>query len=201
MRRLLTLLILTVVHPTASCAGQKPPDAVHFSILGVKIGEDSLESIENKLGKVTKCRINGHISIAGYTSSKEELIFEFSEVGGGDITGFYIHASSVPSHDGCTLSRIPEGVSNFNTGGGIHLGMTAKEFVAAFGSPENSSKESDWKYHWAWKAKLTDEERQAGSRTTPASTPPETADISVWIEARFVRGILSYFHISKLETL
>jgi hypothetical protein len=197
----LALLFLVGVQQNTSCAQQKPPDASHFSILGVEIGQDSSESLENKLGKITKCHTNEHISIAGYTNSKEELIFEFGEVGGGDITGFYVRPSSGRSHDGCTLSPLPSDVSELTTGAGIRLGMTQKEFLRAFGPPGNRSQGGQWKYHWTWKANLAEEERQAIARSTPGSTPPKTADISVWIEARFTRRSLSYFHISKLETL
>jgi hypothetical protein len=79
--------------------------------------------------------------------------------------------------------------------------MSEKEFMEAFGSPRHRSQGGEWKYQWAWKAKLTDKEREAVARSTPGSTPPEEADISVWVEGRFARGSLSYFHISKLETL
>jgi hypothetical protein len=203
MKRLATLVSLLLVFGPMepSRAQHKPPEASHFLVLGVKIGEDSYESLQSKLGEVTKCHTPEHITIAGYKNSKEQLVFEFSEVGGGDITGFSIRPRAKDSHESCPLSPLRGETSELTTGGGIRLGITEKEFVQAFGTPKSRSQGGHWKYHWKWKGNLTDEEKQAFERARPGATAPGTADISVWVTAIFTGSRLSYFHISKLETL
>jgi hypothetical protein len=200
-RAALATLILVLGSAEPSWAEHKVPGAEHFQILGVRIGEDSYESLQNKFGEVAKCHSQAHIAIAGYKNSKEELVFEFSEVGGGDITGFYLRPRVESLHEGCPLSLLPGGLSEITTGGGVRLGMTGKEFVRAFGAPKSRIAGGHWKYHWEWQKDLTDEERRAFDHARPGAVVPISADVSVWAEASFAGNRLIYFHISRLETL
>jgi len=189
--------------PTPAPQGHKvkPPGASHFSILGVAIGQDTLETIETKLGAVKECHEkNENASIAGYTDFKEDLVFEFGEVGGGDVTAFYLTThEQAPS---CPLSTlVQKRKAGLTTKGGIHLGMTEEQFIRVFGLPKSRSRKGQWKYFWTWKEKLTDEEKKAIADATPASTVSDEAHVSIWIQARFSNGVLRYFYIAKLETV
>jgi hypothetical protein len=178
---------------------QKPPDSSHFSILDVTIGQDNLVALQSKLGTGKKCRAREHdgVEIVGYTDSKENLVFEFGEIGGGDVTAFYL---SLPSRTTpCPLSRLSTQTSGLVTKGGVHLGMTEQEFVRIFGPPESRSAGGQWKYDWTMDAKYTDEEKKAAAAAGRA-VPADTYLIGITVEARFVKGILQYFYISKLAS-
>lgn len=177
-------------------SGQKPPDPSHFSILDVTIGQDNLATLQGKLGAVMKCHTNEHdgVDIAGYTDSKENIVFEFGEVGGGDVTGFYL---SRPGRSlGCSLSRLPSKISGLTTKGGIHLGMTEAGFTSVFGPPK-SKRDNLWKYDWTLDAKYTEEEKEKAAKAGEKIL--DTYSIGITIEARFSGGVLRYFYISKLE--
>lgn len=177
--------------------GQKPPDPSHFSILDVTIGQDNLTTLQSKLGAVKKCHTSEHdgVDIAGYTDSKENVVFEFGEVGGGDVTGFYL--SSSRSTLSCPPSHLPSKISGLTTKAGIHLGMRQEEFVRIFGPPKGQTGDL-WKYDWTSEAKYSEEEKKKAAKAGYAV--PNKYLIGITIEARFAEGVLQYFYISKLET-
>jgi hypothetical protein len=176
---------------------EQPPDTSHLSVLGLTIGKDTLASLQDKLGPVKKCHTNEHVSVAGYTNGKEDLIFEFSEVGGGNVTAFYLRPSQqVPT---CPLSRLPSQTSEVATKGGIHLGMAEVEFLHIFGPPESRNKQGKWSYYWTREVKLTEEEKREAVEATPGYTVSDTADVAISIEACFSNATLRYFYISKVE--
>ena len=61
---------------------QKPPDSPQFSILDVTIGQDTLVTLQKKLGTGKKCRGSEHegVEIVGYTDSKENLVFDSAKL-------------------------------------------------------------------------------------------------------------------------
>jgi len=174
-----------------------PPDGHHLTIEGVTIGQDNLDTLQRKLGPTKMCHTKEHVSVAGYRNSKEELIFEFSAVGGGDVTAFYLRPSSSPLS--CPLSDLKSNSSQLLSKGGIHLGMTEEEFAKIFGTPEAKDKSGAWEYHWTWTRSLTDEEKRKSALASPGYTASEKADVSIHIEAHFSNGVLDYFYISRLE--
>src|SRR6266849_9942365 len=124
----LCLFLMALPLDMHSESKQKPPDASQFSILGVTVGEDNLATLQSKLGPVKKCRAKEHdgVEIAGYVAATENIIFEFGEVGGGDVTAFSL---SLPSQRfGCPMSQLSPQSSGLTTKGGVHLGMTEDEF-------------------------------------------------------------------------
>src|SRR5437660_1710579 len=104
-----------------------PPDGHQLTIEGVTIGEDNLDTVQRKLGPTKMCHTKEHLSVAGYRNSKEELIFEFSEVGGGDVTAFYLQPSGSPLS--CPPSDLKSNSSQLLSQAEIHLGMTEAEFA------------------------------------------------------------------------
>ena len=49
------------------------------------------------------------------------------------------------------------------------------------------------------KAKLTEEEKRAAVNATPGYTVSDVADVAITIKARFAKGTLQYFCVSKRE--
>jgi hypothetical protein len=94
-----------------------PPSDSHFSILDVTIGKTNFQAIQDKLGPAKKCHSKRHdgVEFIGYANANEELVFEFGEIGGGDVTGFSV---SLPGRTtGCPLSPLPQRVSHLATKG------------------------------------------------------------------------------------
>jgi hypothetical protein len=183
--------------PTAK-EQQRPPTNLQFSILGVTVGEDNLKTLQKKLGPTTRCRDGEHAYIAGYTNSREDLIFEFGEVGAGDITGFYIRPAQRPMR--CSLSPLPSG-SGLKTAGGVHLGLARAEFVHIFGLPENQAKRSSWKYKWSWQEKLQDDgPKKANTGTVVVDPASDMVDVTVFAQAKFDGDSLRYFGIWKVRS-
>lgn len=197
-RSLCVFLILLQPH-LWSASKEKPPNDSHFSIREITIGKDNFQTVQNKLGPTKKCHTKEHdgVEVAGYTDSKENLVFEFGEIGGGDVTAFYL---SLPSRTtSCPLSRLPSQTSGLTTKAGIHLGMTKQEFIRIFGPPASRTDRGQWEYDWTEEAKYTEDEKEAAA-TAGHAVPADTYLVGITIEARFVRGVLQYFYISKLET-
>ncbi len=176
--------------------GQKPPDASNFSILGVTIDQDNLATLQKKLGPVKKCHITEHGDIAGYTDSKENVVFEFGEIGGGEVTGFYL--SSHRQATGCPLSPLPSRIVELTTKAGVHLGMTQQEFVHVIGSAPSRRTGDQWKYDWTLEAKYTEEEKRKAAAAGYSLS--DTYLIGITIDARFSEGILQYLSIAKVES-
>jgi hypothetical protein len=94
---------------------------------------------------------------------------------------------------------LPSEISELNTKGGIHLGMTEEEFGRIFGRPESRTPEGQWKYDWTLEAKYTEEEKKAAA--SAGYTVSATYLVGITIEARFAKSdhTLQYFYISRLE--
>jgi hypothetical protein len=174
-----------------------PPSDSHFSIPDVTIGKTNFQAIQDKLGPAKKCHSKRHdgVEFIGYANANEELVFEFGEIGGGDVTGFSV--SSPGRTTGCPLSPLPPRVSPLATKGGVRLGLAQQEFVGIFGSP--ASKTPSWTYDWTIEPKYTEQEKKdAASAGHPV--PADTYIVGITIEAEFKNGKLSYFYICRLES-
>ena len=175
----------------------KPPDPQHFSILGLTIGADNIETLQTKLGPVKKCHTRENVSVAGYANSKEVLIFEFGEVGGGDVTAFYLGPPS--QKVSCPLSQLSSQNSELVTKGGVHLGMTVDDFVHIFGPPMSRGNKGQWNYDWTREAKYTEKDRKTAA-AAGYEVSGDTYLVGITVKAQFKSGVLQYFYISKLET-
>lgn len=192
-------VFLIFLQPSQYSASKgKPPSDSHFSVIHITIGKDNLQTVQDKLGPTKECHAKHHdgVDIAGYAGPNETLVFEFGEIGGGDVTAFLL---SLPSRAAeCPLSPLPARVSNLTTNGGVHLGMTEQEFVAIFGDPATKTRRNLWKYEWMLEARYTDDEKKiAASAGHPV---PETYLVGITVEAEFKSGKLIYFYIAKLES-
>ena len=193
-------LFLSLLQPTqVSNSKQKPPVDSHFSVLDVAIGKDNFQTLQHRLGPTRKCQTKEHegVSIAGYASADEEVVFEFGDAGGGDVTGFFL---ALPARKtACRLSPLSPQSSPLATKGGAHLGMTEREFVSMFGDPETRNPSGHWKYDWTVESKYTEDEKKAAS-TAGHPVPSDTYLIGIVVEAQFEKGILQYFYISRTES-
>src|SRR5208283_4652402 len=164
---------------------QKPPSDSHFAILNVVIGKDDLQTMQHKLGPTKKCQTKLHdgVAVAGYAGPYEDVVFEFGEAGGGDVTAFFL---SLPGRKiGCPLSELPSRTSRPITNGGIHLGMTEREFIDIFGAPVTRTPSGQWKYDWTLEEKYTEGEK---AKSANAGRPvADTYLRGITIEAEFQR--------------
>jgi hypothetical protein len=178
---------------------QKPPSDSHFAVLNIVIGKDNLRTLQDKLGPTKKCRTKAHdgVAIAGYAGSNEDIVFEFGEGGGGDVTAFFLSLHG-PRKIGCPLSELSMPSSTLTTSGGVHLGMTEQEFVGIFGVPMIRTPAGQWKYDWTLEKKYTEKEKSEAANAGHPVTGSYLKGIT--IEAEFQKGRLSYFYISRLET-
>src|SRR5712691_3918971 len=69
------------------------PQKQQFTIVGIVVGEDTLKSVQKKVGPSTECAVSEHLTRIGYALSNETLLFEASDIGGGEITGFVLRKS------------------------------------------------------------------------------------------------------------
>jgi len=181
-----------------SVSKEKPPNDSHFSIRHITIGKDNFQTLQAKLGPTKKCHtthLDG-VDVAGYAAGDESLVFEFGEIGGGDVTAFSIGSPSEMTE--CRLSPLPAGVSHLTTNGGIRLGMTDQQFVSIFGDPQTETGPGFWKYEWTLDAKYTESEKKAAA--SAGHPVPDTYVVGIIVEAKFKDGRLIYFYIAKLES-
>ena len=199
MCRALCVFVLLLRQHSYSASKEKPPSDSNFSIQKVTIGKDNFQTLQDKLGPTRKCHTTHHdgVDIAGYADSTEALVFEFGEIGGGDVTAFSL---SLPNGTAkCPLSRLPTGVSELATNGGVRLGMTDREFVSIFGDPQTKTRSNYWKYEWTLEVKYTEGDKSAAaSAGHPA--PADTYLVGITVEAKFQEGRLIYFYIAKLQS-
>jgi hypothetical protein len=196
-RALCVFLILLQPHQDLG-SKEKPPNDSHFSIRQITIGKDNFKNLQDKLGPTKKCHTKRHdgVDVAGYADPEETLVFEFGEIGGGDVTAFSLSLPSGTTE--CPLSPLPAGVSHLATNGGIRLGMTGEEFVSIFGDPQTKTGSDFWKYEWTLDAKYTEAEKKAAAA---AGHPvPDTYVVGITVEAKFKDGKLTYFYVAKLES-
>ena len=193
-------VFLTLLQPSQYSVGkEKPPSDSHFSILHITIGKDNFQTVQDKLGPAKKCHAKWHdgVEIVGYADTSEELIFEFGEIGGGDVTALSL---SLPSRTtGCPPSPLSARASHLATDGGVRLGMTAQEFVSIFGDPDTKTRSGHWKYDWTLEPKYTEAEKKAAA-SAGYPVPSDTYLVEITVEAKFRGGKLIYFYIAKLES-
>jgi len=194
---LVLLTVLRLVLPVAS--NEKPPADSQFSILRVTVGKDDFQTLQDKLGPTKKCHVSDHdgFDLAGYSDSAGTLVFEFAEIGGGDVTAFSLGPPTRAV--ACRLSPLRPEHLQLVTGGGVRLGMTEQEFRVLFGEPVTRNRSGNWKYDWTFDAKYTEDEKRAAI----AAGHPVASDtylVGVIVEARFANGVLQYFYISKTES-
>lgn len=202
MKRAIWLLSFSAVVLSACMAqGQKDqrPDGRHFAVLDVIIGKTDFAGLQQRLGPVKQCRVEEeHTSIARYQLDKEELVFEFSVVGGGTVTGFYFGPPGWM--EPCPPSPLPSRVKGVSTSGGVHLGMKDAELIRLFGQPEKKNKQGQWDYYWEWEREMTDEEKKQYASDRPGQPIPAVS-VAITIQVTFSNGTLRSFYISKLEVL
>jgi hypothetical protein len=196
-RTFYVFLLLQLSQPWAE--KPNPPSDSHFSILDVTIGKTNSRAIQDKLGPAKECHSKRHdgVEFVGYANANEELVFEFGEIGGGDVTGFSV---SLPGRTtGCPLSPLPPRVSHLATKGGVRLGLTQQEFVGIFGSPASKTRSGLWTYDWTLEPKYTEGEKKAAI-SAGHPVPAATYIVGITIEAEFKNGKLSNFYICRLKS-
>lgn len=175
------------------------PDRLQTTIWGVTIGVDNLRTVQDKLGPTEECHVSEHLTTLGYVVGGQSLLFEFSDVGAGDVTGFILRRSE--RKRGCVLSPLKGPSPRPKTDGGVHLGMKREEFLHLFGPPHRKSSRGAWVYQWLQTEDLSESDKKALARSPLKLRGVTKADVLTTIEARFSMHTLAYFYISKVSTL
>ncbi|HWZ97804.1 MAG TPA: hypothetical protein VN025_08595 [Candidatus Dormibacteraeota bacterium] len=183
-----SLLVPSAVHSVVTDPGES-----QFTIFGISIGMDTLKTVQEKLGPSKPCVVSEHLTTLGYKVGNETLIFESSDIGGGDITGLVLRESR--ERPLCELSTPINGNLVLKTDGGVRVGMTRGEFTKIFGRAQKTSGNGIWTYKW-----LRTEKLQRAAQSPPGGSD-NTVDILVTVEARFSSRGLTYFYISRIKSL
>jgi hypothetical protein len=202
------LLLVHIAHNTAlarqhgvsvsNSAGAEPGNS-QLTILGISIGADTLKTVQEKLGSSKPCLISEHLTTLGYRVGNGTLLFESSDIGGGDITGLVLKLSQ--GHPACDLPAPRTVPVVLGTDGGVHLGMTQSEFTKIFGSPQKTTPNGNFVYQWLRTEKLSKAKQRAADQALPGAGTDGAVDILTTIEARFSAKGLTYFYISRIESL
>jgi hypothetical protein len=192
-------VIFSLFCPSVSLSAATEPDDSQLALSGVIVGRDTLKTVQDKFGPSKPCVVSEHVTKLGYIVGNETVLFESSDIGGGDITGFVLRLSEAQPK--CNLSSPRTGIADLRTDGGVHLGMTRDEFTRIFGSPKNKSKNGTWVYQWAHTADLTKAQQKAAAQSFPGAGASGSVDILTTVEARFSTAGLTYFYISRIKSL
>jgi hypothetical protein len=191
-------LIITLIGLNFSSSAATEPENSQLTILGLSVGRDTLETVQEKLGPSKPCVASEHLTTLGYIVGNETLLFESSDIGGGDITGLILRPSKIRS--ACDLSSPKTTISSLRTDGGVHLGMKKKEFTTIFGSPKSKKRDGTYVYRWEKTENLTDAQQKAAAKSFPGAAP-NAADVLTTVEARFSTTGLTYFYVSRIKSL
>jgi hypothetical protein len=192
-------VIFSLLCPGVSLSAVTEPDDSQVTLSGVMVGRDTLKTVQEKFGPSKPCVVSEHLTKLGYIVGNETLLFESSDIGGGDITGFVLRLSETPP--GCNLSSPRTSIESLKTDGGVHLGMTRDEFTRLFGSPKSKSKNGTWVYQWTSTRDLTMAQQKAAAQSFPGVGSSGSVDILTTVEARFSTKGLTYFYISRIKSL
>lgn len=203
MKRIMWLLSFCVIVSLACAArGQRNqrPSPGHFTIFDVTIGKSDFGTLQKALGPAKLCEWEEeHTAIARYEIGKVELVMEFSEVGGGTVTGFYFGPPGKVEPP-CAASPLTARNKPLSTSSGVQLGMREDEFTRLFGPPEKKTEQGQWDYYWEWKDEMTGEQKKQYAADKPGQAISEVS-VAVTIQATFTKGVLRSFYVSKLEVL
>jgi hypothetical protein len=175
------------------------PGKPHYTIVGIVVGNDTLTSVQEKLGPSKRCVVSEHLTTIGYAVANETVLFEAGDIGAGDITGFVLRTPQ--SKPACSLASPRIKVARLATDGGIHLGMTKVAFTKLFGRPQKTTSKGTWVYQWMRTQKLTEAEQQVLRQSSSGLSDADTMDILTTVEARFSSEELAYFYISRIKAL
>ena len=196
---MLSCVMLSLLDQSVSQSAGGAPANSQLTIWGVSVGTDTLKTVQEKLGRSKPCVMSEHVTTLGYKVGNETLLFESSDIGGGDITGLVLKVSQ--GRSACDLPTPRTGHVVLRTDGGVHLGMTQSEFTKIFGSPQKTTPKGTFVYQWLRTEKLSKAKQQAADQALPGAGAEGTVDILTTIEARFSSKGLTYFYISRIESL
>jgi len=191
-------LIFSLLGPSDSPSVVTEPGDSQLTVLGVLVGADTLKTVQEKLGAAKPC-VSEHVTMLAYNLGKETVLFESSDVGGGDITGLALRPSE--TRPVCNPSSPRTGLVSLRTDGGVHLGMPRDEFTKMFGSPKRKKQNGTWFYQWLRTENLTKSQKQGVAQSFPGLETTGSVDILTTVKARFSAKGLTYFYISRIKSL
>jgi hypothetical protein len=172
------------------------------TVLGIEIGEDSVRSVQHKLGATKLIRVSEsdgmkmcyRLTAEGHTAY---VAFEFGPLGGFNYVTAYSVSRSLKETEGECLPLTRE--RGFEPVKGLRLGITVGQFREAIGPGA-----CDWKnaveYSYEGKRRMTFEEQARFGERDPGVAENPFFDISAGIQARFDRTGLTEFYVYKTES-
>lgn len=195
---MLSYLMLSLLDQSVSRSAGAAPGNSQLTILGVSVGTDTLKTVQEKLGSSRPCVMSEHLTTLGYKLNNETLLFESSDIGGGDITGLVLKLSQ--ARPDCELSAPRTGSATLRTDGGVYLGMKREDFTKIFGNPQKTTR--TWTYVYQWmKTEKPNKEQQKAAQSLPGAGENGLIDVLTTVEARFSSKGLTYFYISRIKSL
>ena len=195
---MLSYLMLSLLDQSVSRSAGAAPGNSQLTILGVSVGTDTLKTVQEKLGSSRPCVMSEHLTTLGYKVNNETLLFESSDIGGGDITGLVLKLSQ--TRPDCELSAPRTGSDTLRTDGGVYLGMRREDFTKIFGNPQKTTRTGTYVYQWMKTEKLNKEQQKA-AQSLPGAGEDGLIDVLTTVEARFSSKGLTYFYISRIKSL
>src|SRR5437879_8126836 len=180
---MLACVMLSLLDQSVSHNAGAEPENSQLTILGVSVGADTLKTVQEKLGSSKPCVVSEHLTTLGYKLGNEALLFESSDIGGGDITGLVLKLSR--GRPACDLPAPRTDNVVLRTDGGVHLGMKRDEFTRIFGNPQKTTRKGTYVYQWLKTEDLNKAQQQTVAHSLPGAAADGLVDVLTTLEARF----------------
>jgi len=180
------------------------PDA-NFQVLGVTLDEPGFSNLTTRLGQATRVTRGDAATGRSYqcyvsNDNATHLIFEKGEIS----YAFYLFSGG-PDWKGSQLCTRSAAIARqTGSGSGLHLGMSPSEVETILGQP-NISAADTFTYSRVVRKETPAEELKRIQERSPRMSAEELQgyrfyDLSVFIQARFTDGKLTYLAVMKSET-
>jgi hypothetical protein len=191
---------------TAECKATHPMEqlpATLVTLLGIAVGEDTVESVKQKLGDAKRIRaaesdgtrVCYRVKAAGGTAY---VVFEFGPLGGfNTVTAYRVSRSAEGMAESeCFSLKKDHSVEPVK---GLHLGIARPDFVKLMG-PGACEEKNSVEYAYAGKRRMNGEEEARFGKRNPGVATDPYFDASAGIMARFDSTGLKEFYVYKTES-
>ena len=173
------------------------------TVLGIEIGEDTVSSVEQKLGDAK--HISGGESEGtkicyklGRAGSPAYVVFEFGPLGGFNYVTGYRASRSVERKTAADCAPVA-GKGDLEPVEGLRLGITMAQFKKTLG-PGACEQKDKIEYSYEGKRKMNTEEQSRFGERDPGVAENPYFDISAGIIGRFDHSRLREFHVYRTES-
>jgi hypothetical protein len=214
-----SLLVIASISAAAQTRHESEPYCDHKSagklqiadadaiIIGLGIGQASLQDVQAKLGRAKITRVSrdeeSDVSVCYVSPTDGTVLVFYSGAMGGwtEITRFAVwsRAAAFPHASQCTPSKLVSW--NIAAESGLHLGPTRQEIEKIAGKPRTSAPASA-KYEYVCRRKMTEAEIKSW-KTGPNNwdvTKDPYFDRMSWMDVPYMESAASRIEIGKIES-